>query len=171
VSELRRIYPYGSVCSSYALLDEFIRNGGHITPVLYSEYPLLVARYGAAMAAKHIRFRLAHRHALGLVALEEAEAEAEAVGGPDNKEELDLCQYRETEALDVYYTPEAWIDAKALLQVFKAGLPKEASAYKVYEKREALEVCHHPPLLLHSPLLFLRLEIENLTICAIFAGL
>ncbi|KAG6864300.1 hypothetical protein C0991_010750 [Blastosporella zonata] len=70
------------------------RNGGHITPVLYAQFPSLVSAFGAKIAAQIIRFRLAHIPSLLRVAREE--------GLEEN------AQAREVDTWDVYLEEGLW---------------------------------------------------------------
>ncbi|EMD41519.1 hypothetical protein CERSUDRAFT_101951 [Gelatoporia subvermispora B] len=101
------------------------RNGGHINPPLYHDYPELVEEHGAEAAAMLVRFRLAHMAELRRVARDEGlEAHAEV---------------RTTEHLEVHMTEEAWAEARENARKWREGMPEEARGCEVWEAREAQE--------------------------------
>ncbi|TFK71733.1 DAO-domain-containing protein [Pluteus cervinus] len=101
------------------------RNGGHITPPLYHDYPKLVERYGSEMAAKVIRFRLSHLHELLGVAKEEGL--------------LADSQAREVESFDVFGDQTVYDDLKKNLEIYQKGMPDESRDERVYEGAELLK--------------------------------
>ncbi|KAG1740795.1 FAD dependent oxidoreductase [Suillus paluster] len=101
------------------------RNGGHISPPLYHDYPSLKRDHGQAVAQKMIKFRLAH--------LQELRSAAEQEGI------LAESQWREVESVDVFYDSDLFEKAKAKVQKYKADLPFEAEHHQVHEAHEAIE--------------------------------
>lgn len=95
------------------------RNGGHITPMSYHDYTELRAEHGIDMARKIIRFRLSHFQELLSVATDE--------------NLLEDSQCREVEALDAFYEPSLFNEAKGKLETYKRDLPEESSRYQIYE--------------------------------------
>jgi hypothetical protein len=112
-------------------LTERIRNGGHITPVLYSDYIGLKETYGKEMAKQIIRFRLSHLQELLTVAKEE--------------NLLDDSQCRQVEAFDVFHDTGLFRKALSWLREYQTDLPEESLHFKVYESPAELEVraCAH----------------------------
>lgn len=102
------------------------RNGGHITPALYSDYADLRDDHGDAIAQKMIKLRLAHLHEVRRVAEEEGV--------------LEESQWRQVETVDAYYNQELFAKAKAQVQGYQQALPFEASHHRVYESAEAIQV-------------------------------
>jgi hypothetical protein len=105
------------------------RNGGHINPIIYQDFPSLLKTHGVQTAKNLIQFRLAHFAELLAVAEEEGI--------------LNESQCREVEACDVYLDRPAWRDAKEKLACLEREMPLEAKAFRVYEKSEAIEVGVH----------------------------
>lgn len=101
------------------------RNGGHIAPILYSEYGDLKNQYGTAVAKEIIRFRLSHLPELLSVAEREGLQEE--------------SQCREVEAFDVFCDAALFDDAKSRLAVYREDLPAESQHYKTYESAESLK--------------------------------
>lgn len=101
------------------------RNGGHITPMLYRDYTELKAVHGIDMARKIIRFRLSHFQELLSVATEE--------------NLLEESQCREVEALDAFYEPSLYNEAKGKLETYKKDLPEESSRYQIYEGSDEIK--------------------------------
>lgn len=103
-----------------------LRNGGHITPLLYADYLDLKKEYGLETAKKIIRFRLSHLPQLLAGAAEEGL--------------LEESQCREVEAFDVFYDPGLYQEAKAKLAGYKKDLPAESAPFKVYETIDEIQV-------------------------------
>ncbi|KAG6826928.1 hypothetical protein H0H92_013885 [Tricholoma furcatifolium] len=97
------------------------RNGGHINPILYDQFPRLCTLYGAPAAAQIMRFRLAHLPSI----LAAAHAEGPSV--------LRDSQCREVDAYDVYHNPSLFSDQKRKLRLYKEALPVEGARYAVKE--------------------------------------
>lgn len=102
------------------------RNGGHITPVLYLEYPQLKEALGQDLATKIMRFRLHHLESL----LEVAEEEGL----------LEQSQCRRVDTHDVFFDPSHFNTAKQCLAVYCADLPVESRTFRVVETKEELQV-------------------------------
>ncbi|KAG6882502.1 hypothetical protein C0992_011480, partial [Termitomyces sp. T32_za158] len=101
------------------------RNGGHITPVLYDQYPELRDTFGRETAAQIIRFRLAHVPALLEVAREEGL--------------LEESQCRRVDAFDVFMNQEQFAESKRKLEVYRMELPEEGGEYRVREGETAIK--------------------------------
>jgi hypothetical protein len=119
-----RIVPLFLITDAYNLLN---RNGGHINPSLYHEYPSLVKRFGREMAQKIIRFRISHLKELLVVAQEEGI--------------LMESQCREAEYLSVYYDERKWALARKKFTIWKREMPEESKGFRAMEGKEAVEVC------------------------------
>jgi hypothetical protein len=104
----------------------FFRNGGHINPDCYHDYPALVKLHGRQMAQQIIRFRLSN--------LPEMQAVAE------DDDLIDHSDLREVEACDVYMDQAEWEDAKKNVAVFTNDMPAEGAEFQVFEKNEAIKV-------------------------------
>ncbi|KAH7921281.1 FAD dependent oxidoreductase [Leucogyrophana mollusca] len=102
------------------------RNGGHISPPLYQDYPALLKAHGPHAAQRLIRFRLAHLHAL--------RAAAAAVPGL-----LAASQWREVETVDAFYDRGVFEKAVGKLQQWSADMPTEAAGHRVWHGLEAAE--------------------------------
>ncbi|KAG5337154.1 hypothetical protein C0989_010487 [Termitomyces sp. Mn162] len=101
------------------------RNGGHITPVLYEQYPDLKDAFGPETAVQIMRFRLAHISALLEAAREEGL--------------LEDTGCRRVDAFDVYRSQELFKESKRKLEVYQRELPVEGEAYKVREGEEVIK--------------------------------
>ncbi|KAG6843699.1 hypothetical protein H0H87_001518 [Tephrocybe sp. NHM501043] len=87
------------------------RNGGHITPILYAQYPSLLRSYGSALAKQIIRFRLSHLPTLLSV------ASAEGL--------LASSQARQVDAWDVFLNEQLWRDATQMLAVYEREIDQD----------------------------------------------
>jgi hypothetical protein len=103
-----------------------IRNGGHINPLLYTDYPSIKSDQGVDVAKQIIRFRLSHFPQILAAATEE--------------NLLDESQCREIEALDVFYDPKSYQIAKSKLATYRRELPEESVTYKCYEGADDMKV-------------------------------
>ncbi|KAJ6602319.1 FAD dependent oxidoreductase [Mycena sp. CBHHK59/15] len=101
------------------------RNGGHISPNLYQDYPQLEATYGASAAQQIIKFRLAHLPAFLAVAEEE--------------NLLRDSQARKIQQLDVFLNDQLYQRAKKDLATYLSALPEQKESYKIYENRTAIQ--------------------------------
>ena len=110
----------------YIFSSPLFRNGGHITPTLYSEYEDLKKQYGMEIAKKIIRFRLSHLPELLAVAEEE--------------DLLQDSQCREVEAFDVFHDATLYETTKAQLSAYRKDLPEESINYRTYEGFECIKV-------------------------------
>ena len=102
------------------------RNGGHISPPLYSDFAILQQDHGDAAAQKMIKFRLAHIQELRRAAEEEGV--------------LEQSQWRQVETVDAFFNRELFAKATAKVQGYHQALPSEAPHYRVYESAEAIQV-------------------------------
>ncbi|KAG6916925.1 hypothetical protein DXG01_004686 [Tephrocybe rancida] len=100
------------------------RNGGHITPILYAQYPPLVTTYGRDVATQIMRFRLAHVPTLLKVAREEGL--------------VTDAQVREVETWDVYLDQGLFGEAKQWLETYE-GEMGEQGKWRVMQGNEAVE--------------------------------
>ncbi|THH27943.1 hypothetical protein EUX98_g6242 [Antrodiella citrinella] len=91
------------------------RNGGHVNPPLYHDYVEIKEKFGVDVAKKTIRFRLAHLQ------------EFLTIAGLENIMELSQC--RAVDNVDVYLTPEEYVDVKAALEVWRTDMPEEAKSW------------------------------------------
>jgi hypothetical protein len=94
--------------------------------MLYHDYTELKAAHGIDMARKIILFRLCHFQELLSVATEE--------------NLLEEAQCREVEALDAFYEPSLYNEAKGKLETYKKDLPEESSRYQIYEGSDKIKV-------------------------------
>ncbi|KAK6992175.1 J domain-containing protein [Favolaschia claudopus] len=93
------------------------RNGGHITPVLYHDYPVVRKRLGPEMAKRVIEFRLAHLSALIHVCEEE--------------DILEDSQCREVETFDVFFDQETFDAALENLDLYLHDLPEQRKMWRI----------------------------------------
>lgn len=94
--------------------------------MLYEQYPELREAFGAEMAARIIRFRLAHIPALLEAAREEGL--------------LEESQCRRVDAFDVFMNKEQFAESKRRLEMYSREMPEESGEYRVREGEEAIEV-------------------------------
>jgi hypothetical protein len=104
------------------------RNGGHITPLLYHDYPELKEKHGIEMANSIVRFRLAH---LG---------ELIRVGEEENI--LADSQCREVETFDVFYDQQTLDGAIQNLAAYLDDMPDQAGMWRVIGAEECTDVSH-----------------------------
>jgi len=95
------------------------RNGGHINPLLYTEYPTIKRELGVNVAKQIIRFRLSHFPQILAAATEE--------------NLLEDSQCREVQTFDVYHDSTLYQSAKLELAIYRRDLPMESRNYKCYE--------------------------------------
>lgn len=105
-----------------------VRNGGHINPVLYSEYPALKREWGVDLAKQIIRFRLSHLSQILAAATEE--------------NLLDDSQCRKVQAFDVYHDSKLYQSAKSKLATYRRECPAESVNYKCYEGADNIRVSY-----------------------------
>ena len=109
----------------------YVRNGGHVSPIVYNEYSDLKRVHGMSVAEDILRFRLAHISSLIAVAKEE--------------DLLSESQARMVEDFDAFMHPEMFGKAKRDLQAFLMGVPKDLhKGFSVIESRERIEVIFLP---------------------------
>ncbi|KAG6874130.1 hypothetical protein C0995_005546 [Termitomyces sp. Mi166 len=101
------------------------RNGGHITPVLYDQYPELKDAFGAETAAQIIRFRLGHLEALLEAAREEGL--------------LEDSQCRRVDTFDVFLSKEQFGESKRKLEMYLKELPEVSKEYRIREGEEVIK--------------------------------
>lgn len=92
----------------------------------YHDYTELRTEHGIDMARKISRFRLSHFQELLSVATDE--------------NLLEDSQCREVEALDAFYEPSLFDEAKGKLETYKRDLPEESSRYQIYEGLDKIKV-------------------------------
>jgi hypothetical protein len=105
--------------------ESLVRNGGHITPALYTEYPDLLDKYGRKTARQMIRFRLSHLHELLAVAKEE--------------DVLKESQCRQVQMCDVYFDRERWAKALESLEFYRKEMGPDDGIFEVWEGKEAID--------------------------------
>ncbi|EIW86226.1 DAO-domain-containing protein [Coniophora puteana RWD-64-598 SS2] len=113
------------------------RNGGHINPPLYHDYAALKAHLGARTAQQIVRFRLSHLDAVRRAVDDEERVHANNAG---------RAQFRDVEAVDVFFERATFERAKALVGVYSADMPVEGARYEVCERAEAVEKFGLSPL-------------------------
>ncbi|KAF5361712.1 hypothetical protein D9758_007295 [Tetrapyrgos nigripes] len=101
------------------------RNGGHVSPFLYAEYPELKKKLGSEEAKAIIRFRLTHIEELLRVAEEE--------------DLLVDSQTRRVQAYDVYHDRTLFEDMKGRLAVYLEDMPEEKEKWAVIEDRASIQ--------------------------------
>ncbi|KAF7437327.1 hypothetical protein PC9H_004166 [Pleurotus ostreatus] len=102
------------------------RNGGHITPPLYHDYSSLKKEFGAAIAQRIIRFRLAHLQEFLRVAEEEGL--------------LIDSQARRVQTFDVFFDRETFLQAKAKLEEYSRDMPNEGKVYSALDPVDGVDL-------------------------------
>ncbi|KAF4605698.1 hypothetical protein EYR40_004487 [Pleurotus pulmonarius] len=102
------------------------RNGGHITPPLYHDYSSLKKEFGATVAKRIIRFRLAHLDEFLRVAEEEGL--------------LIDSQARKVQTFDVFFDRETFLQAKAKLDEYSRDLPNEGKVYSALDPEDGVDL-------------------------------
>jgi hypothetical protein len=103
-----------------------LRNGGHVSPVLYHDYPTLKKEHGAEMAKSIIRFRLAHI--------------AELIHVSKEENILADSQCREVETYDVFFDKETYDLAIEKLGVYLNEMPEQEKMWRVVSAEECVKV-------------------------------
>ncbi len=143
------LWCYGEVnsLSTYGVvvLTSASRNGGHITPPLYHDYSSLKKEFGATVAQRIIRFRLAHLQEFLRVAEEE--------------DLLIDSQARKVQTFDVFFDRETFLQAKAKLEEYSREMPNEGKEYSSLDPAEGVdlvEVYISYPTLFRTPTVIYR---------------
>lgn len=102
------------------------RNGGHITPPLYHDYSSLKKEFGATVAQRIIRFRLAHLQEFLRVAEEEGL--------------LIDSQARRVQTFDVFFDRETFLQAKAKLEEYSRDMPNEGKVYSALDPVDGVDL-------------------------------
>ncbi|THV01232.1 FAD dependent oxidoreductase [Dendrothele bispora CBS 962.96] len=101
------------------------RNGGHVSPILYPEYPTLKKKLGVEEAKTIIRFRRAHIEEYLKVSKEEG---------------LDVdSQIRRVQTYDVFFDKGLLDEMKERLAVYLEEIPEEKDKWTVLEDRKLLQ--------------------------------
>lgn len=120
-------------CNYASRFDFFFgRNGGHIGPNTYNEYPDLKNRHGRDVALEILRFRWAHIKTL----LEVAEEE----------NLLASSQARLLIDYDVFFHRHHFEEAKSQLKEFRHEVPEDIhESFHVVDQEQDIEVSDTPP--------------------------
>jgi hypothetical protein len=110
------------------MLILLFRNGGHINPLLYAEYPVIKREQGVDVAKQIIRFRLSHLPQILAAATEE--------------NLLEDSQCRKVEAFDVYHDSALYQTAKSKLATYRKEFPVESVDFKCYEGADHMTVSY-----------------------------
>lgn len=102
------------------------RNGGHITPPLYHDYSSLKKEFGAPVAKRIIRFRLAHLDEFLRVAEEEGL--------------LIDSQARKVQTFDVFFDHETFLQAKVKLEEYSRDMPNEGKVYSALDSLDGVDL-------------------------------
>ncbi|KAK7468364.1 hypothetical protein VKT23_002880 [Stygiomarasmius scandens] len=100
------------------------RNGGHVRPVSYPEYPAWKKKYGVEEARGVVRFRRSHVEEMLRVAEEE--------------DLLGDSQARRVQTYDVFYEKALFEDMKGRLEVYLEDISEEKGEWAVLEDRESI---------------------------------
>lgn len=120
----RKVKPLGTY--GVVALTSASRNGGHITPPLYHDYSSLKKEFGATVAQRIIRFRLAHLQEFLRVAEEEGL--------------LIDSQARRVQTFDVFFDRETFLQAKAKLEEYSRDMPNEGKVYSALDPVDGVDL-------------------------------
>jgi hypothetical protein len=117
-------------------LKHQFRNGGHVWPVVFEEYPTMKERFGLRAAEKIAKFRMMHLDAFKQT-LEEAEKCSSGL--------KETCQFRDVEAIEASMHPGTWKERKQKFKECRGDLPELCADWKLYEGPEASKACNLSP--------------------------
>ncbi|KAG5640628.1 hypothetical protein DXG03_007889 [Asterophora parasitica] len=138
------------------------RNGGHVTPILYADYPGLREQHGAHIAKQIMRFRLAHLPAFlelaasdglregvldtsqasdgeGLSQASEDLSLPESASQAHRQSLLDTSQARSVDTFDVFLGPKLFRNALSALEVYRRDMGSEAGWWRIWDFERGAE--------------------------------